>query len=132
MSATFDAYQLRARVEPVLLAAVPVALATDDEGVSRSNMTDEFVRAAEDYKLSYRQLKNMVRNSLHLSFLPGASLWQGDDYGRLAAACATDFKASSACANFLESTPRAREEWKLEESLGTFEKQSINLAPSLP
>ena len=119
-----------------LRAAVPVALATDDEGVSRSNMTDEFVRAAEDYKLSYRQLKNMVRNSLHFSFLPGASLWQGDDYGRLAAACATDFKASSkpsgACANFLESSPRAREEWKLEESLGTFEKQSINLAPSLP
>jgi adenosine deaminase len=32
---------------------VPVALATDDEGVSRSDMTHEYLRAVETYGLSY-------------------------------------------------------------------------------
>src|SRR6185437_11751615 len=32
---------------------VPVALATDDEGVSRSDMTHEYLRAFETYNLSY-------------------------------------------------------------------------------
>jgi adenosine deaminase len=48
---------------------VPVALATDDEGVSRSNMTQEFQRAAETYHLSYAQLKKMARDSIEYSFL---------------------------------------------------------------
>jgi adenosine deaminase len=32
---------------------VPVALSTDDEGVSRIEITGEYVRAALDYRLSY-------------------------------------------------------------------------------
>jgi len=42
---------------------VPVALATDDEGVSRSDMTHEYLRAAETYGLSYGELKRMARAS---------------------------------------------------------------------
>jgi len=49
---------------------VPVALSTDDEGVSRSNMTLEYERAVLDYNLTYSDLKEMVRNSLEYSFLP--------------------------------------------------------------
>ena len=41
---------------------VPVALATDDEGVSRSDMTHEYLRAVETYGLSYPDLKRMARD----------------------------------------------------------------------
>src|SRR5258708_11479570 len=53
---------------------VPVSLSTDDEGVSRIDLTHEFVRAAETYVLSYTELKQMVRTSLDHNFLPGVSL----------------------------------------------------------
>jgi hypothetical protein len=48
---------------------VPVALATDDQGVSRSDMTHEYLRAAETYNLTYLDLKRMARQSLEHSFL---------------------------------------------------------------
>jgi adenosine deaminase len=51
---------------------VPVALATDDEGVSRSNMTQEYQRAVETYHLSYADIKKMARASISYSFLPPA------------------------------------------------------------
>ncbi len=47
---------------------VPVVIATDDEGVSRSDMTHEYVRAVESYPLSYTDLKRIVRDSLQYSF----------------------------------------------------------------
>ena len=51
---------------------VPVALATDDQGVSRSDMTHEYLLAAESYNLSYSDLKHMARQSLEHSFLSPA------------------------------------------------------------
>jgi adenosine deaminase len=50
-------------------AGVPVALSTDDEGVARSHLTAEFLRAALTYKLSYADLKEMIRNSLRYAFV---------------------------------------------------------------
>jgi adenosine deaminase len=50
---------------------VPVALSTDDEGVSRINLTHEYVRAAMAYPLTYSDFKQMVRTGLEHSFLPG-------------------------------------------------------------
>ena len=47
---------------------VPVVIATDDEGVSRSDMTHEYLRTVEDYGLSYTDLKKIVRDSLVYSF----------------------------------------------------------------
>jgi adenosine deaminase len=47
---------------------VPVVIATDDEGVSRSDMTREYLRAVEGYGLSYTDLKKIVRDSLSYSF----------------------------------------------------------------
>ena len=47
---------------------VPVVIATDDEGVSRSEMTHEYLRAVESYGLSYADLKKIVRDSLQYSF----------------------------------------------------------------
>jgi adenosine deaminase len=51
-----------------LAAGVPVALATDDPGVSRSDMTQEFVKAVEEQHLDYPTLKRMVRSSLEHAF----------------------------------------------------------------
>jgi adenosine deaminase len=105
---------------------VPVALSTDDEGVSRINMTHEYARAAETYALSYADLKQMVRTGLEHNFLPGASLWREPDaFTRTAAACAPDpvgaAKPSTACANFLKSSEKAQQQWELERRFREFE-----------
>lgn len=104
---------------------VPVALATDDQGVSRSDMTHEWLRAAQTYALSYRDLKRMARASLTHSFLPGASLWPGKP-GARAAACRRDDpskpRLSAGCAAFLEGSERAHQEWRLEAAFSEFEK----------
>jgi adenosine deaminase len=114
---------------------VSVALSTDDEGVSRIDMTHEYVRAAETYALSYVDLKQMVRTGLEHNFLPGASLWrEPDNFTRLAPACAQDtpglakpFRAnprgqpSSECAAFLKSSEKAQEQWELERRFREFE-----------
>jgi hypothetical protein len=101
---------------------VPVALATDDPGVSRSNMTHEYQRAVETYKLSYAQLKQIVRNSLAYSFLPGENLWSDHKKN---AACAADnpasTKPSGSCSAFLSKSDKARAQWELEKAFSEFE-----------
>jgi hypothetical protein len=102
---------------------VPVALATDDQGVSRSDMTHEYLRAVETFGLSYPELKRMARQSLEHSFLPGNSLWR--DNFQMVAACASDrqdSRASSACQQFLDDNEKARVQWKLEKEFVDFEK----------
>jgi adenosine deaminase len=48
---------------------VPVALATDDYGVSRSSHTLEWVKAVQEHALDYVTIKRMVRNSLEYAFV---------------------------------------------------------------
>ncbi len=113
---------------PVYLRyGVPVALATDDEGVSRSDMTHEYVRAAESYHLSYLGLKRMARQSLEHSFLAGASVWSDAQALHPVAACAGDrpeaASASPGCHRFLDASDRARVQWKLEREFAEFEKK---------
>jgi adenosine deaminase len=63
---------VRGRDHPLptyLAAGVPVVLSTDDAGVSRIDVTNEYFRAARDYGLSYRTLKAIARNALLRSFL---------------------------------------------------------------
>jgi adenosine deaminase len=50
-------------------AGVPVVLSTDDAGVSRIDLSNEYFRAARDYPLGYRELKAIARNSIEYSFL---------------------------------------------------------------
>ncbi len=105
---------------------LPVALSTDDEGVSRINMTHEYVRAAETYALTYADLKQMVRTGLEHNFLPGASLWREPDaFTRAAASCAADTpgaaKPSATCADFLKSSEKAAQQWELERRFREFE-----------
>jgi adenosine deaminase len=105
---------------------VPVALSTDDEGVSRINLTHEYVRAAETYALRYADLKQMVRASLEHGFLSGASLWREPEvFTRPAAACADEspgaVKPSASCEAFLGYSEKARQQWELERRFRDFE-----------
>jgi len=105
---------------------VPVALSTDDEGISRIDLTHEYVRAVQTYGLHYADLKQIVRTSLEHSFLPGTSLWkEPDQFAAPVAACASDRlgseRPSSPCSDFLGSSERAREQWELERRFVAFE-----------
>lgn len=105
---------------------VPVALSTDDEGVSRIDLTHEYVRAVQTYGLNYADLKKMARTSIEHSFLPGTTLWrQGAEFELPVSACARDSlgaaKPSVACAVFLKSSEKARQQWELERRFAAFE-----------
>jgi adenosine deaminase len=105
---------------------VPVALATDDEGVSRIDLTHEYVRAVQTYGLGYGDLKEMVRTGMEHSFLPGESLWRAPDiFVGVALACSKDAlgndKPSPPCAGFLKSSQKAGEQWELERRFRQFE-----------
>lgn len=73
-----------------LAHGVPVALATDDEGVSRSSITREFERAVEEHELDYPTLKALARNSLQFSFA------QADAKAQLLEAFDADLRAFEA------------------------------------
>lgn len=51
---------------------VPVVISTDDEGVSRSSMSNEYLLFMSRYQPSYSTLKTTVYNSLKYSFLNDA------------------------------------------------------------
>ena len=96
---------------------VPVALSTDDEGVSRIDLTHEYVNAALTYHLSYQELKQMARTSVEHSFLPGADLWE-------AQTCRPQLgrnQPSGACATLVRGSEKAQQEWELERRFHTFE-----------
>jgi adenosine deaminase len=108
---------------------VPVALATDDQGVSRSSMAGEYLRAALDQALSYRQLKLIARNSLEHAFVPGDSLWTSVIDAEPVAACASNATMGvgdppdAACEAFLAGSVRATLQWRLEHNFREFESQ---------
>lgn len=108
------------------LFGVPVALSTDDEGVSRIDLTNEYVRAVETYGLSYADLKKMARTSFEHAFMPGESLWASEDvFTQMVSACAKDIrgsdKPSKGCAEFLKGNEKAQQQWELEQRFRKFE-----------
>jgi adenosine deaminase len=107
-------------------AGVPIALSTDDEGVSRIDLTNEYTRAAMDFNLSYLDLKNSARTSIEHSFLPGAGLWQQPDvFTKTVPACTGQplgaAKPTPKCLSFLQSSEKAAEQWQLEHRYELFE-----------
>ncbi|MEO5799233.1 MAG: adenosine deaminase [Gemmatimonadales bacterium] len=106
-----------------LAAGVPVALSTDDEGVNRSEMTQEYLRAVRDQDVTYPVLKRMARTSLQFAFVEGASLWQ--DFARLkpVAACSglLGGMQSARCTAFVAANSRARLQWQQERDFVAFE-----------
>jgi adenosine deaminase len=114
---------------PIYRAAhVPVALSTDDEGVSRIDLTHEYVRAALDYHLSYADLKQLARTGMEHNFLPGAGLWaKPDDFATPSDACKGQplgaQKPSAACKAFLDASQKAAAQWELERRFHAFESK---------
>ncbi len=107
-------------------AGVPIALSTDDEGVSRIDLTNEYTRAALDFNLSYVDLKTSARASIEHSFLPGVSLWQKPDvFTHTVSACVGQplgtANPTSKCIAFLQSSEKAAEQWQLEHRYDQFE-----------
>lgn len=97
-------------------AGVPVTLVTDDEGVSRGDLTQEYVKASQIWPLTYIDLKTLSRAGLIYGFVEGASLWQN---GHIVAACTQPDSAT--CRTFLKSSAKARLQRRLEEDFTRFE-----------
>jgi adenosine deaminase len=109
-----------------MAAHVPVALSTDDEGVSRIDLTHEYVKGAEDQDLTYLDLKRMARTSLEHAFLHGESLWlQPDDFAHRKSVCVAPITPTSnptdACKTFLTNNEKAAAEYELESRFLLFE-----------
>jgi len=105
---------------------VPVALSTDDEGVTRDILTTEYVKAISTYHLDYTVLKNMVRNTISYAFIPGENLWQDADYRSMQPACAHSLDSEqpkAECRSLLKSSEKAALQWELEKRFITFESK---------
>jgi adenosine deaminase len=108
------------------LMHVPVALSTDDEGVSRIDITNEYVSATMQYHLNYADLKTLARTGMEHNFLPGESLWARPDvFTKSASACNGDTlggqNPSSGCKSFLDGSQRAAAQWEQERRFREFE-----------
>ena len=107
---------------------VPVALSTDDEGVSRIDITHEYVRAAIDYNLTYQDIKQLARTGMEHDFLPGPSLWaQPDLFTYAVQQCKGDTLGtddpSSSCKSFLDGSQKAQAQWEQERRFRLFESK---------
>lgn len=108
-----------------LAAGVPFALSTDDEGVSRIDLTNEYLRAVAEQGLTYTQLKTSARSSLEHSFLAGESLWSAQDrYTLMRGGCVVSASTPSAsCSAFLKGNDKATQQWELERRFRVFESE---------
>lgn len=109
-------------------AHVPVALSTDDEGVSRIEITHEYVRAALDYHLTYADIKQLARTGMEHNFLPGPSLWASPDVFTVPAEpCRAQplgaNQPTAACKSFLDASQKASAQWEQEHRFRAFESQ---------
>ncbi|MBU2137048.1 MAG: adenosine deaminase [Alphaproteobacteria bacterium] len=103
---------------------VPVSLSTDDAGLLRIDLSHEYERA-HAYGATYDDLKRSARNALAFSFLAGEGLWSDPGlYRRPVGACRRQVGAAvprGACAVLVESSDKAREQWRHEALLAAFE-----------
>ena len=107
---------------------VPVALATDDEGVSYADYTTAWLYAILKYRLTYDEAVRLGRSSIQYSFLPGAPLWTDMGGTKIASPCAglepgVAVAGGSACAAFLQGNIKADTQWDYEAKLGRFDKE---------
>jgi adenosine deaminase len=119
---------VRGRAHPFLryrAAGVPLALATDDPGVSRIDLTHEYEFAATEYDLGYHSLKELARASLEHAFLPGRSLWRAPGERRRRAACADDVpgegRPDRGCRALLRASAKAALQFEQERRSYAFE-----------
>ncbi len=51
-------------------ADIPIIISTDDPGILRTSLTEQYTLAALRYGFSYKEIKEFVKNSITYSFLP--------------------------------------------------------------
>jgi hypothetical protein len=105
---------------------VPVAFATDDEGVSYTDFTSAWIYAAGRYRLTYDEAVRLARASLEYSFLPGQSLWQDGSNVIVPPCKGADMGSAApgeACGGFLNKNAKAAAQWRFEGQLAWFDKE---------
>lgn len=105
---------------------VPVALSTDDAGITRTELSDDYAAAVRN-GASYADLRTAARNAIAFSFLSGEGLWlDPNTYARPNPACAGQIGAAEplgACADLVAHSDKAREQWRHERLLKAFESR---------
>jgi adenosine deaminase len=99
-----------------LKAGVAVVIATDDEGVARSDITNEYQQAVEQHGLSYAELKKISLDSLEYGFLAGDSLRSCD------AKTPKPLPHAASCDTITKTSEKAAAQWKLRQAFAAFEK----------
>lgn len=59
---------------PIMLyhnAGIPIIISTDDPGILRTSLTEQYVLATLRYGFSYNEIKQFVYNSIEYAFLTG-------------------------------------------------------------
>lgn len=103
-------------------AGVPVTLNTDDAGIFGTDLSREYALAASRYAwLDYADFKLLSRQSLEVSFLPGASLWRERQIGTPVPACSN--LTSAACMEYLNASAKAQLQARLEKRFVEFENE---------
>jgi adenosine deaminase len=119
--AILNIYGKRHPLRDYLVHQVPVILSTDDEGILRTNLTQQYVSAVLEHHLDYPTIKDINRNALTYSFLPGKSLWANPTLHIPVTECAQ--LSSVACQTFIQKEEKARLQWQLEQEMRDFEQQ---------
>lgn len=98
---------------------VPVVLSTDDEGILRTNLSQQYVEAVLHHGLDYKTIKQINRNAITYAFLPGKSIWTDANKAQLIQDC-QDLNSQS-CKQFIKISEKAQLQWNLEQKLNKFE-----------
>jgi adenosine deaminase len=115
---------------PVYLSrGVPIVLASDDPGVLRTNLTEQFVIISGNYpQVSYSDIKTFARNSLEYGFLRGEGIWaEAGNYSQIRKECAGCLFRTECeeCRAFLDKNDKAKAEWRHEGDLASFEESIL-------
>lgn len=100
---------------------VPVVLSTDDEGLLRTDLTSQYAQAVLEHGLDYSAIKQINRNALTYSFMPGKSLWRDPEAGIFIEQCKD--LTSQNCLQFVKKNEKAKVQRQLEMELSRFEAQ---------
>ena len=110
----------------LLKQGIPVTLNTDDPGVLRTNITNEFVKAIQRYSenIDYATLKNLARNQIRYSFLPGEEIYaDSSPYQYELRSCFKNlYNLTSEAERIIEKSPKAILQYRLEKQFLEFEK----------
>ncbi len=101
---------------------VPVVLSTDDPGIMHLDLTDEYLLAVRSHQLNYAELKQIARNSIEYSFLPGNGIWQRDKLVKVCRKDQVGHALSVKCRAYLAANEKAALAWQLEQQFANFER----------